>query len=173
MSSTTTRPPRSPAAQVADAVADLADAADRLAQLTADGALAEVPADALVELTRALHRALDRGTAVATVATGTVHATGALEGAGFASTKAWLQGPCRKSETEAKVLLASSAALRDVYPATGRAWLGGEVPAGAVREVTRGITLALRSLPTSERTAQGAAAEAVLLTLARTAPVAD
>src|SRR5512141_279251 len=117
MSSTTTRPPRSPGALLADAVADLDEVVARLATLTADGALAEVPAAALT----ALHRALDRGAAVVTVATGTVHASGALEAAGFASTKAWLQGPCRKSETEAKVLLASSTALREQFSATGRA----------------------------------------------------
>src|SRR5512141_1363774 len=146
MSSTTTRPPRSPGALLADAVADLDEVVARLAKLTADGALAEVPAAALTALTEALHRAGDRVTAVVTVATGTVHASGALEAAGFASTKAWLQGPCRRSETEAKVLLASSAALRDSYATTGRAWLAGEVPAGAVRELTRGITLALRNL---------------------------
>src|SRR5512141_781083 len=173
MSSTTTRPPRTPGALVADAVADLDEVIARLAQLTAEGALAEVPAAGLVALTESLHRALDRGTAVATVATGTVHAGGALEGAGFASTRAWLQGACRKSETEAKVLLASSTALREDYRATARAWLAGEVPGGAVREITRGVTLAVKALPAADRPEQTAKAEGILLQVARSAPVAD
>ncbi|HSN05730.1 MAG TPA: hypothetical protein VLV82_00150, partial [Candidatus Angelobacter sp.] len=115
MTSTTTRPPRSPAARVADAVADLTSAVARLAALTGQGALVEVPPSALVELTATLHRAVDRAGAVATVATGVVHASGVLPEEGFASTKAWLTGPCRKSPTEAKVLLASSTALRIPY----------------------------------------------------------
>ncbi len=147
MSSTTGLPPRTPGALFADAVADLTDAVARLAELTRAGALVEVPGSALAELTVALHRSLDRGAAVATVATGVVHASGALEVDGFASTKAWLQGRCRTSETDAKVLLASSTALREDYAATADAWLAGEVPGGAVREITRGITLAVKALP--------------------------
>ncbi len=173
MSSTTTRPPRSPGALVADAVAELDAVVARLAELTAEGALVEVSGAALIGLTEKLHRALDRGAAVATVATGVVHASGALEPAGHASTKSWLLQRCRKSETEAKVLLASSTALRADFPATERAWLAGEVPAGAVREITRGITLAVRALPVAVRATKAGEAEAVLLDLARRAPVAD
>ena len=132
MSSTTTRPPRTPGALVADAVADLQDAAARLAQVAADGAFAEVPVAAMPGLTETMHRALDRGAAAATVATGVVHSSGVLAVDGFASTKAWLQGPYRKSETESKVLLASSTALRNDYAATADAWLAGEVSGGAV-----------------------------------------
>ena len=127
MSSTTTRPPRTPAALVADAVADLQDAVARLAQLTADGAFTEVRVAAMPGLTETMHRALDRGAAAATVATGVVHSGGALTVGGFASTKAWPRGPCRKSETESKALLASSAALRGEFAATTEAWLAGEV----------------------------------------------
>ena len=42
MSSTTSRPPRTPGALLADAVADLTDAVARLAELTREGALVEV-----------------------------------------------------------------------------------------------------------------------------------
>jgi hypothetical protein len=102
-----------------------------------------------------------------------VHTSGALEADGFASTKAWLQQACGKSETEAKVLLASSAALRDDYVATADAWLAGEVPGGSVREITRGITLAVKALPVGERAGRTAEAEEILLAVARTSPVAD
>ena len=173
MSSTTTRPPRTPGALVADAVADLADAAVRLAQLAADGAFAQVPVAAMPGLTETMHQALDRGAAAATVATGVVHASGVLAVEGFASTKAWLLGPCRKSETESKVLLASSTALRNDYAATADAWLAGEVSGGAVREITRSITHAVQALPNHERAARAVEAEEILLGLARTSPVAD
>ena len=82
------RTPGNPGVLVADAVADLEDAVARLAELTADGALVEVPGAALTRLTETLHRALDRGAAVATVATGVVHDSGTLAVDGFASTKA-------------------------------------------------------------------------------------
>ena len=173
MSSTTTRPPRTPGALLADAVADLADATARLAELTAEGALVEIPSAGLVELTATLHRALDRGAAAATVATGVVHAGGTLEVAGFASTKAWLQQACRKSEPEAKALLASCAALRGEFIATADAWLAGEVSGGAAREITRSITHAVQALPNHERGERAVEAEEILLALARTAPVAD
>ena len=167
------RTPGNPGGLLATAVADLEDAVARLAELTADGALVEVPGAALTRLAETLHRALDRGAAVATVATGVVHDSGTLAADGFASTKAWLAGPCRKSETESKVLLASSTALRRDYPATAGAWLAGDVSGGAVREITRGITLAVRALPVAERAVQAGRAEAVLLDLARRSPVAD
>ncbi len=173
MSWTTTRPPRTPGSLVADAVADLADATARLAELTADGALVEIPGAGLVELTATMHLALDRGTAAATVATGVVHAGGALEVAGFASTKAWLQQACRKSEPEAKALLASSAALREEFTDTAQAWLAGEVSGGAAREITRSITHAGKALPAHERAERAVEAEGILLGLARTSPVAD
>ncbi len=99
----------------------------------------------LPRLTETMHQSLDRGAAAATVATGVVHASGVLTVEGFASTKAWLAGPCRKSGTEAKVLLASSTALRSDYVATADAWLAGEVSGGAVREITRSITLAVKA----------------------------
>ncbi|MDA8436150.1 MAG: hypothetical protein M0Z98_09210, partial [Actinomycetales bacterium] len=86
MSSTTALPPRTPGALLADAVAELEDVVARLAELTRAGALVEVPGSALAGLTVALHRSLDRGAAVATVATGVVHASGVLEVDGFAST---------------------------------------------------------------------------------------
>jgi hypothetical protein len=120
-----------------------------------------------------MHKALDRGTAAVTVATGVVHSSGALTLDGFASTKAWLQGPCRKSETEARVLLASSSALRGDFAATAGAWLAGEVSGGAVREVTRSVTLAVKALPVAERPGRVVEAEEILLGVARTSPVAD
>lgn len=173
MSSTPTHQPASPGVLLATAVTDLDDATTRLAALTADGALVEVPAVALIELTASLHRAIDRATAVATVATGVVHTTDALTADGYATTTSWLQTACRTSETQAKTLLATAAALREDYPSTTRAWLTGQVPGGAVREITRGIHLALRSLPYQERPARRAEAETILLTIARTAPVTD
>jgi hypothetical protein len=173
MSSTPTHPLGSPGVLLATAVSDLDDASTRLAALTADGALVEVPAVALIELAAVLHRAIDRATAVATVATGVLHTTDALAADGHATTKSWLQTTCRKSETEAKVLLATAGALREDYPSTTSAWLAGEVPGGAVREITRGIHLALRSLPFHERPTRRAEAETILLTIARTAPVTD
>jgi hypothetical protein len=133
----------------------------------------EIPSVGLVEVTAAMHRAGDQLAAVTTVATGVVHAGGALEVAGFASTKAWLQNSCRKSEPEAKSLLAVSAALRSDFAVTAAAWLAGEVSGGAAREITRSITHAVRALPAHERTEQAREAEGILLGLARTAPVAD
>ena len=87
MSSTTTRPPRTPGALVADAVADLADAAARLAQLTAEGALVEVPGEALARMTETMHRAGDRLGAVSTLSTGVVHSSGVLTVEGFADSR--------------------------------------------------------------------------------------
>ena len=167
------RTPGNPGVLVATAVAELADVTARLAQLAAEGAFAEVPGGALSGLTESMHRALDRGAAAATVATGVVHASGVLEVDGFSSTKAWLQGRCRKSETEAKVLLASSAALRGEYAATAGAWLAGEVSGGAVREITRSVTLAVKALPVVQRPERTVEAEEILLAVARTSPVAD
>ena len=154
VSAMSSNPPRTPSSSgllVTAAVRQVADAVDLLADLVRQGALVGLPGAALAELTESVHLAGDRLAAVSTVATGVVHQSDAAAAEGFASTRSWLQHRCRKSESEATVLLGSAFDLRGDYAATAEAWLAGEVPGAAVRVITREVGLGLRALPVAER----------------------
>ena len=72
----------------------------------------------------------------------------------------------------AAAVIARGRDLETDYPATRVAWLAGELSSDAVRELTTGLTKALRRVPAVERDRVRAEAEAILLPLARTATVA-
>ena len=173
MSSNPPRIPTPSASRVAAAVREVVAAVDLLADLALQGALAGLPGPASVALAESVHRAGDRLAAVSTVATGVVHQSDAAAAEGFASTRAWLQLRCRRSESEASALVGSALDPRGDYLATGEAWLAGEVPGAAVRVITREVGLGLRALPVAERAVRREDAEGILLEVARRAPVRD
>ena len=144
-----------------------------LATLAAEGRLVELPAPALVDLDEGLHAELDRGAAVATVATHAVHVTGALSGTGFVSTSQWLQTRARVSKTDARAELGRGFDLAGSFTATRDAWLTGEVSGASVRVLTRGVSQALRAVPVSEHREATQTAQEILLDVARAGTVAD
>ncbi|MSV44201.1 MAG: hypothetical protein F2911_12145, partial [Actinobacteria bacterium] len=112
---------------MAGLVAQLGQVVGQLAELTAEGAWSQVPAAALPELVAAVHVALDRGEALATVATGVLEGSGVLAVEGFVSAKRWLQTVCGHSAGQAGAVLGRARDLRGDFPATEQAWLGGSV----------------------------------------------
>jgi hypothetical protein len=92
---------------------------------------------------------------------------------GHVSTKRWLEAGTRVSAASAAALIARGRDLETDYPATRLAWLAGEVTSDAVRELTTGITRAVRRVPARERDRVRGEAEAILLPLARTATIAQ
>lgn len=166
-------PGEGPGVTAARALVGLRECTAALAALAARGELVELAPSFLVDLAEQVHAVTDQLTAVATVSTHLVHVTGALSGSGFASTSQWLQTRARVSKTDARVELARGFDLADRFPATRDAWLAGQVPAGSVRVVCRGLVSAVRGRPRREQTEILAEAEPLLLDLARTATVTD
>jgi hypothetical protein len=110
--------------------------------------------------------------AVATDGVRAVHVTGVLPD-GHVSTKRWLEVGTQVSGASAAALIARGRDLETDYAATRFAWLAGEVTTDAVRELTTGITRALRRVPAQDRDRARGEAEAILLPLARTATIAQ
>jgi hypothetical protein len=92
---------------------------------------------------------------------------------GHVSTKRWLETHAQVSSASAGALIARGRDLETDYPTTRSAWLSGEVSTDAVRELTTGITRALRRVPAGDRDRARGEAEAILLPLARTATIAQ
>jgi hypothetical protein len=92
---------------------------------------------------------------------------------GHVSTKRWLETHAQVSSASAGALIARGEHLETDYVATRLAWLAGEVTIDSVRELTTGITRALRRVPTGDRDRMRGEAEAILLPLARTATIAQ
>jgi len=154
--------PRDPAREVHELVTRLRESAQRLGALVAEGALESLPCTALPDLVLQLRRAIEPATAVATLATGRIHATGELPD-GHVSTSRWLQSQAGMSGADANAAIARGRDLTGDYTDTGRAWLTGTATGAQVRAITTGLERAVRALPpdaTRECRAQG---EALLL----------
>ncbi len=163
-------PPVAPGPALAAAVADLATAAARVGELVTAGALTDLPTADRPVLTVALHRAADRATAAATIATGVVHRDGLLPN-GHVSTTRWLIVEAKLSSGEASATLGQACALDERYPMASQAWIDGRISRGAVRTITQGVDVAMRSLPYDDRAAQRVIAEDTLVALAAQASV--
>jgi len=159
----------SPGVVIAGLVAQLGEVVGQLAELTAEGAWSQVPSAALPELVASIHAGLDRGEALATVATGVLESSGVLAVEGFVTAKRWLQSVCGHSAGQAGAVLGRARDLRCDFPATEQAWLGGEVSSGSVREITTGIKTALVGMGTAEAAANRVVAEGILLQVAKSA----
>jgi hypothetical protein len=92
---------------------------------------------------------------------------------GHVSTKRWLETHAQVSSASAGALIARGRDLETDYAATRFAWLAGEVSTDAVRDLTTGITRALRGVPAEDRDRARGEAEAILLPLAKTATIAQ
>jgi hypothetical protein len=161
-----------PAGRAAELIGVLGEAASELADLSAGGFWSGVPTGVAPELVTALVAVGDRVQAVTVDGVRAVHVTGVLPD-GHVSTKRWLEVGTQVSGASAAALLARGRDLETDYPTTRLAWLAGEVTTDAVRELTTGITRALRRVPAGERDRVRGEAEAILLPLATTATIAQ
>jgi hypothetical protein len=143
----------SPGERLAALVERHRDVVAQLADLVGTGALTTIPVTALPPLVESLVRSLDRGTAVATAALGQLDASGDLIEGRYASTTRWLQAVARTSDGEAAAMLGRARDLRGDYTRVGDAWLAGDIPSGAVRELTTGVRRALTAIPSQTRDA--------------------
>ncbi|MFN8158018.1 MAG: DUF222 domain-containing protein [Candidatus Nanopelagicales bacterium] len=142
--------------------------------------LGGVPADLLAALSSRLLRAADRATAVATVTVGQVLAvagpgTGTLIAGRYASGRRWLERDAGLAPSSAKAVIARARDLREHSEPAKAAWLAGEVSSDSVRELTSGVSGALRSVKTTRAEKERLRAEAVdvLLPVAQEGTPAD
>jgi hypothetical protein len=156
----------------AEAVAQFAAAGAAVAELTARGAMATVPAEDLPGLVATVHVAADRAAAAVHAGVAAVHASGIAPG-GHASTIGWLLEDARVSKEQAVGMLARSTSLTERYRDTAAAWLAGRISGAAVSVLTQGIDRALCVVPRDEHAAKVAAAEPILVGIAEEFPVAD
>jgi hypothetical protein len=168
----TSTPTLDPAARAAELIGVLGEAATELAGLSSDGFWSAVPTGVAPELVTAVLAHRDLLDAVATDGVRAVHVTGVLPD-GHVSTKRWLEVGTQVSGASAAALIARGRDLETDYAATRLAWLAGEVGSDAVRELTTGITRAVRRVPAGDQDRVRGEAEAILLPLARTATIAQ
>ncbi|MFN8159006.1 MAG: hypothetical protein U0R68_16425 [Candidatus Nanopelagicales bacterium] len=150
---------------------------DEVATAVADPArldLGAVPADVLADLSTRLLRAADRASAVATVTVGRVTAvagpaTGTLIAGQYASPRRWLEVDAGLAPSSAKAVLARARDLREHSEPVRAAWLSGAITGDAVRELTSGVTGALKPVKTSRADKERLRAEAIEVLL----PVAE
>ena len=142
--------------------------------------LGSVPVDALADLATTMLTDADRGAAVATVLVGQVTAvagpaTGTLIAGTYASPNRWLQVEAGLAPGPAKTVIARARDLREHSGAVQEAWLAGDVSGDSVRELTSGITGALKPVRTTRVEKERLRAEAieVLLPLATAGTPAD
>jgi hypothetical protein len=148
---------------------------------TADGVdLGALLADLAAELTTALLAVADRATAAATVLAGHVAAstgsgTGTLIAGTYASPRRWLEVEAGLAPASAKAVLARARDLREHAPIVQDAWLAGDVSGDAVRELTSGVSGALKPVKATRAEREQLRAEAVdvLLPVATTGTPAD
>jgi hypothetical protein len=167
MSST---PTLDPAARAAELITGVGEQLRELADLSVGGFWSGVPTGVAPELVTAVLAHRNLLDAVATDGVRAVHTTGVLPD-GHVSTKRWLEVTTQVSGPTAAALIARGRALETDYAATRFAWLAGEITGDAVRELTLGITRALRRVPVEDRDRIRGEAEALLLPLARTVTV--
>jgi hypothetical protein len=168
----TSTPILDPAARAAELIGVLGEAASELADLSAGGFWSTVPTGVAPELVSALVAVGDQVQAVTVDGVRAVHLSGVLPD-GHVSTKRWLETQAQVSSASAGALIARGRDLETDYPTTRLAWLAGEVTTDAVRELTTGITRAVRRVPAGERDRAWGEAEAILLPLATTATIAQ
>lgn len=150
---------------LAEAIATLAAAVARVGDLVNAGSMTDVATADRPALVVDLHRAADRATAAATIATGVVHRDGLLPG-GHVSTTRWLIVAAKLSSGEAAATLGQACAIDERYPLVGHAWIDGRISRGAMRTITQGVDVAMRALPHDDRAAQRRCAELTLVSLA-------
>jgi hypothetical protein len=164
--------PGLPEDRVADAVRALTAAVATLQQLSArDGALPVAGGDVL-DLTAALHTAADTVRALAVSATAVVDELDAARTVGCTSTSRWLQQQVGMSVGGAGATVATGRAMAGQFRSTGAAWIAGEVSEAAVREITAGVSTAVRGLAPEGAAVERRRLEAVLLDVARRRPPA-
>jgi hypothetical protein len=168
----TSTPTLDPGARLAELIEGLGLQLREAAELSAGGAWSQVPTGAATDLVTTVLAHRDLLDAVATDGVRAVHVSGVLPD-GHVSTKRWLQTHAQVSSASAGALIARGLSLETDYVATRLAWLAGEVTTDAVREMTTGITNALRRVPAGDRDRARGEAEAILLPLARTATIAQ
>ncbi len=162
----------SPTLSYAEAVAQFAAAGAAVAELTARGAMATVPAEDLPGLVAAVHVTADRAGAAVHAGVAAVHASGVAPG-GHGSTIGWLLEDARVSKEQAIGMLARSTSLTERYRDTAAAWLEGRISGAAVSVLTQGIDRALCVVPRDEHALKVAEAEEILVGIAEDFPVAD
>jgi hypothetical protein len=120
------------------------------AALGSDPALLAAVPDALLEsMALELHAAVDTATAAATVVTGRVDrqigdVQGLLIGGVHPSTRRWLEVEAGLSPHAAKAMVGRGRDLVTHATRVADAWLAGDIPAGAVRPLTLGVSEVLR-----------------------------
>ena len=136
--------------------------------------------DVAAELATTLLAAADRATAAATVLAGQVVATtgpgtGCLIAGRFASARRWLEVEAGLAPGHARAVLARGRDLRDHSTRVEDAWLAGAVSGDAVRELTSGVSGALKPVqaPTVHKQRMRAEALDLLLPLAEVGTPAD
>jgi len=142
--------------------------------------LGGVPVDLLAALSTRLLRVADRATAVATIGVGQVltvagPGTGTLIAGRYASGRRWLEQDTGLAPSTATAVIARAKDLREHSEPAKAAWLAGEVSCDSVRELTSGISGALRSVKTTRAEKERLRAEAVdvLLPVAQEGTPAD
>jgi hypothetical protein len=135
--------------------------------------LAEVPDELLEALTLDLHATVGSASAAASVVTGRLDrevgsVRGKLIAGRYPSTSRFLEQEAGLSATQAKVAVAQGRDLVTHSTRVADAWLAGQIPGGAVRDLTLAVSDVLRrSSRTDTPLARGEALD-VLLPLART-----
>ena len=165
------------------AVAEIESLVGGIATAVADPEVLDlggVPVDLLAALSTRLLRAADRATAVATVTVGQVVAvagpgTGTLIAGRYASGRRWLEHDAGLAPSTATSVIARARDLREHSAPAKAAWLGGEVSGDSVRELTSGISGALKQVRTTRAEKDRLRAEAVdvLLPVAQEGTPAD
>ena len=142
--------------------------------------LGGVPVDLLASLSTRLLRAADRATAVATVTVGQVltvagPGTSTLIAGRYASGRRWLEQEAGLAPSTATAVIARAKDLREHSEPAKAAWLAGEVSGDSVRELTSGVTGALKQVKTTRAEKERLRAEAVdvLLPVAQEGTPAD
>ena len=171
-------------ADLAALVAHFAEVGEQITSKLADPATAEaiaaLPTESLAGFVVTLSAAAGSGTAAMTVLTGAVDAatgpgTGLLVGGKYASTRRFLEVECGMSKQTASAVVARARDLRGDYAVVERPWLEGAISSDAAREITVGVTSAIKhgGLPYEERELARKAALETLIPLAEVGTVED
>ncbi len=168
----TSTPILDPAARAAELIEGVGVLLGELADLSAGGVWGQVPTACTADLVTTVLAQRDLLDAVAVDGVRAVHVAGVLPD-GHVSTKRWLETGPKVAGPTAAALLARGRDLETDYAATRSAWLAGEVTGDAVRELTTGVTRALRRVPVEHGDRVRSEAEAILLPLASSGTIAD
>jgi len=161
------------AAEMVAALGELSAAASRVASLAEQGGWTALAPVSLPDLVADAVRASDLVQSSATVGVGVLHRSGALGVLGYVSSTRWLENEVGVSRGDAAAALARASAWESDYPLTRAALLSGEITGAKAKEITCGIDTAVRGLPGALLGEQRAAAERLLVDLARTCTAAQ